>query len=281
MVSKVSFIESGYCKQFEYFVNPVQGSFKPIRFPATVAVIEHEKKGLVLFDTGYSMHSVQATRKFPERFYDLLVPITITPETTALSKIKKMGYQARDIRHVILSHFHGDHIGGIRDFPDAQFTFYQKDYETFKSYSRLKQISHAFIEKLIPEDFHQRMNAVNFFNSRVPELGDDWFGHDLFDDGSLTLIPLTGHSSGHCGLFIRTQDSKKYFLLGDAAWQTQALQEGIPPSKFTRFIFSDSNEYQETFLKLHRTLSHCQKTNSTISFIPCHCYPTLTQAGLS
>ena len=42
------------------------------------------------------------------------------PEETAARQVERLGYRRADVRHIVLTHFDADHIGGLADFPDAQ-----------------------------------------------------------------------------------------------------------------------------------------------------------------
>ncbi|KXT79655.1 hypothetical protein STRDD11_02245 [Streptococcus sp. DD11] len=39
---------------------------------------------------------------------------------------------------------------------------------------------------------------------------------DIFQDGSLILLPLIGHSAGQMGLIVNCSESERYFLCVDA-----------------------------------------------------------------
>src|SRR6202012_2959756 len=104
---------------------------------ATVAVIEHSKHGVVLFDTGYSMRFYEQTKYFPNRFYSMVTPVTITPETSALYQLKEQGIGFRAIKHVGLSHVHADHIGGVADFSHSQYIYRKEAYDAVRGLSSL------------------------------------------------------------------------------------------------------------------------------------------------
>ncbi|MFE6931116.1 MBL fold metallo-hydrolase [Streptomyces sp. NPDC057699] len=39
---------------------------------------------------------------------------------TAARQVEKLGFSRDDVRHIVLTHFDADRIGGLADFPDAQ-----------------------------------------------------------------------------------------------------------------------------------------------------------------
>ena len=41
-------------------------------------------------------------------------------DETALRQVERLGFTRDDVRHIVVTHFDMDHIGGISDFPDAQ-----------------------------------------------------------------------------------------------------------------------------------------------------------------
>ena len=150
MVRSIRFLEAGHTEQMEKFVNPVTGKWRKIRFPSTVAVIEHSTAGIILFDTGYSPRFYEKTRYFPEKIYAMITPVKISEEQTALGRLKKSGLRSSDISHVILSHFHADHISGAADFDCANYHYSFKELAAFERMNRIQQVRHGFIGGLLP-----------------------------------------------------------------------------------------------------------------------------------
>ena len=171
MVRSITFIEAGSTEQLEKFVNPETGKWKKIKFPATVAVIEHSKAGVILFDTGYSPRFHEKTKYFPEKIYALITPIKNSPESTAFSQLKKIGINPNDISHVVLSHFHADHISGAADFNKAKYIYSFHELNYFKSLSRIMQVKSGFIAGLLPDDLENRAIPADEFPYDLKELG--------------------------------------------------------------------------------------------------------------
>jgi len=51
---------------------------------------------------------------------------------------------------------------------------------------------------------------------------------DLYNDGSVVLVPMPGHTAGSMGVFVTVDSGKCYFFIGDVAWKVAALQAGEP-----------------------------------------------------
>jgi glyoxylase-like metal-dependent hydrolase (beta-lactamase superfamily II) len=273
MVQTIRFLEAGHCKQIERFVNPKTGKWKSIRFPNTVAVIEHAKHGIILFDTGYTPRHYEITKKLPASLYEKFVPVTVTPEDTALYQMKGLGIRESDIRTVVLSHFHADHIGGALDFTSANFVYSRAEYERAQAMSTFQKFRHLYFPALLPTDLAQK--AIPYGKKTpLPRLGALSYGYDLLGDESIFVIPLPGHSLGHIGLYLPNVQGEEYLLLGDAAWtRTSVLKNIMPIGLASLIVFENGRTYAETLSKLH-------VLPKEIKLIPCHCHETLKEHGV-
>jgi glyoxylase-like metal-dependent hydrolase (beta-lactamase superfamily II) len=268
---KISFIEAGYCTHSEKVAFP-KGKWSSRVFPATVAVIEHSKEGVLLFDTGYSERFFAATEKFPNALYRWLTPVFLEEGQTAKAQLAKMGIAETDVRHIILSHFHADHIGGVSDFTKARYLYDYDCYQEVKDLRSFSALRKAFLPALLPDDFLERSLPIKADASpSAPNFLRDFSGaHDLFGDGTLWLIQLPGHTTGHRGLFVRTQTGD-FLLAGDACYVQENFLENVPSSFLTRLLFSDFSDYRNTLDRIH---SFHQKHPQT-RVVPCHCSQTL------
>lgn len=81
--------------------------------PINVYVIEH-RDGLVLFDAGQDRASVLDPSYFPKALrgiYGRLARFAIGEDETLPELMEHAGYSIRDVRKVVISHLHQDHIG--------------------------------------------------------------------------------------------------------------------------------------------------------------------------
>jgi glyoxylase-like metal-dependent hydrolase (beta-lactamase superfamily II) len=271
MIRKIEILEAGHTHQLEFLANPVSGRLDPVRFPTTVVLIEHSTRGLMLFDTGVTPRLRHLLKRFPEHLFSNLFSIEIDYETTAVHQLKQLGVRPDEIIHIVLSHFHSDHIAGVNDFPKARFFFSAEEYRSMCGLSRVGRLRHAYVPELLPSDFVQR-RAEAGRELELPQLGTGFTGRDLFGDGSLFLVPLPGHSLGHQGLFLPDYRGKPWLFVGDAAHLSSSIRDGTSPVALgAKLIFHDTDQYEDT---IHRL----RGIPETVCLLPCHCNEAFLRA---
>jgi N-acyl homoserine lactone hydrolase len=197
--------------------------------PINVYVIEHAD-GLVLFDLGQDRASVtDADAYFPGQptrfFYDRLARFQIGPDETLTAQLTKRGYALSDVRFAVMSHLHEDHIGGIRELPDATLVVSAAEWQTM---NRALPEPRGFLRRHIDlPDRHYR--KVTFGPLGDPALAPFPDGHDLMGDRSLVLLPTPGHTPGSMSLLVRRRDGAPLLMVGDVTYEAELLEAGRIP----------------------------------------------------
>lgn len=183
-----------------------------IHSPMPVFLIEHSK-GLVLFDTGLN----PAAADDPVNIYGELaafINLDFPRRILLPSQLSDLGYTVDDIGYVIASHLHFDHAGALKEFPHART--YIGEGELAYAYAPDEQCSGAFFR----EDFD-------------PSHGITWvdiptgYDHDLFGDGSITILSMPGHSPGSLAASIRLP-TRNVILTGDVVHTRYAYDKVVP-----------------------------------------------------
>src|SRR5262249_21638804 len=52
-------------------------------------------------------------------------------------------------------------------------------------------------------------------------------GHDVFGDGSLTILPTPGHTAGSMSMFVRRSDGPPLLLVGDLTYDIHAFERAV------------------------------------------------------
>jgi glyoxylase-like metal-dependent hydrolase (beta-lactamase superfamily II) len=140
----IHLLEVGHCRHPEW-ITQRGGAWGPCRFPALVVLILHPDAGAILYDTGYAERFESATTPFPERFYRWLTPVTLPPEQHLGAQLQRYGVRLTDVKRVIISHLHADHVAGLRDLPHARFTALRTDVDVSRRMSRVGGLVKAFL----------------------------------------------------------------------------------------------------------------------------------------
>jgi glyoxylase-like metal-dependent hydrolase (beta-lactamase superfamily II) len=240
------------------------------------ALLQHPRFGAMLFDTGYSHHFFDETKKFPNRFYRLMTPVTLHEEDLLINQLSSFNLQPKDITHVFISHFHADHIASLPDLAWSRFVYMPHAFSGLRDPStQFKDLKHAFLRGLIPSDFDSRSHEVDM--SRPILLPEEYApfktGYDLLGDESIIGVELPGHAHGQMGIFVRDDNDKLFFFVADAAWLKQSIVENRPPHKVINFLFPNPEAYRETLGNLHTY----HLTHPETHVIPSHCEETISQ----
>lgn len=260
---RVSFLNGGHCTQLGYFAGSAHRG--PTAFHAVFVVLEHARHGVSLIDTGYSPMFFEATRTFPARLYRWTLPVHLDAHGGALAILARRG--VTEVRNIFISHFHGDHIAGLRHFPASAYVHRAEAHAALSAESPVKQTCHGFLPALLPEDFASRGVAIEESQFTAGEDAlRDFRVHDFFGDGELLLVDLPGHAPGHTGFAFRTE-SERFLYVADACWDMDALLRGRSLPFASRLLQHSTSRYDAT----QRRLRDFVDRHPDWRVLACHC----------
>jgi len=178
----------------------MQPRFVPDGLVCHVLLLETEA-GLVLVDSGLGLRDAESpgARFGPARFY---VRPVFDPNEAAVNQIRALGFDPTDVRHIVVTHFDADHVGGLADFPWAQVhltaaeAFAALHPTTLVEKQRYLPAGHAYGPLLV---------------EHAPAASESWRGFpgakELTEiaDG-IVLINLAGHTRGHAAVAVDAGD---------------------------------------------------------------------------
>ena len=272
---RLHMLQAGSCRHPAAMARPGTG-WAPAVFPALAGLILHPTVGPVLFDTGYDPAFFRATQAFPERFYRWATPVNLPDGAAVADQLTRFGLTPADVRAVIISHFHGDHVAGLHAFPQATLFCARAGLEDSRRPGRLARVRRGVLDGLTPSDIDARARFFEDMPRTALDAAMTPFedGADLFGDGSMLAVPLPGHCPGHWGLLLRGEDDRQRFLVGDAAWSRGAVRDDAPPPRLTTDLLGATEVYRRTLSDLHQlwirrsdlvlTPSHCPEAAAEI-----------------
>nr|WP_086939057.1 MBL fold metallo-hydrolase [Thaumasiovibrio occultus] len=271
----VKMLEVGHCTHPGFMVNPKLG-IKPRAFPASVAVIRHPEHGVLLFDTGYHHSFFDATAQFPQKCYAIATPCHLHHDEHIVGQLASLAIDKETVSHVVLSHFHADHIAAVREFTHAQLHCHPAGLAQLRRKPVFQAIRRGYLSELLPAEqqqqcvFHQDGFTQRLSEILALDIDIDLWAKDLFGDQLLYLVDLPGHAAGQLGLLIRLEQ-QWLFLLADACWLVDNLRDGVNQHWLANIICDDRKAYKATL----NVLRQCYHAASNVLFVPAHCSETL------
>jgi glyoxylase-like metal-dependent hydrolase (beta-lactamase superfamily II) len=180
-----------------FFDGASRGLFASI---ATHCLLLETDQGLVLVDTGYGMQDVRGPHARLSRIWPAVLNIQLRERETALRQIEQLGFSARDVRHIVLTHLDFDHAGGLEDFPEARIHVM----ETERAAAENKRRGFVTNQRYRPPQWDDVRDWRTYAAG-----GERWFGFDAVRSleglpPEILMVPLRGHTAGHAGVAVQT-----------------------------------------------------------------------------
>ena len=193
-------------------------------------VLVKENDRLILVDSGIGLLDTIAPEERIGQELINLVGYRFDENQTAVRQIERMGLDINDVTDCIISHLDNDHIGGLADFPGATVHLATEELDNYKSGNTryLKTpLSH---------------NPVIKTYSKSDTL---WYGFEarklnIDTKTEFFLIPLFGHTLGHCGVALKI-NNEWLFYIADAYYMRLELTNKDHPVNQLAEMRADDN----------------------------------------
>lgn len=164
-------------------------------------LIRHGER-LMIWDTGID----PATSGDPEGGFVL--------DTTLVEQLAQLDIAPADIEFVGVSHYHYDHTGQTKDFPQATLLIGEGDWAAITHDPPLGNANPAHFPAWVAG------------TAKVEPLAGD---KDVFGDGTVTILAMPGHTPGHHAMLVRLREMGPVLLTGDLAHFAENYErEGVP-----------------------------------------------------
>ena len=190
-----------------------------VRFPVYSVLVE-TPKGRFLIDTGYDRDHVQKVLPFekPQQTQDQTIP----------GALKLLGLQPSDIDVVFNSHFHFDHVGGNKFFPDAKKMCHTDEIAQSAApapfemlgYSDMSFSTQAAAARGMSDQIAQGQTDANTAFETVE-------GDEVELAPGVKLLFTPGHAIGHYSLLVEFDTRNPLLLTLDAAYTRKSYEQNI------------------------------------------------------
>jgi N-acyl homoserine lactone hydrolase len=183
-----------------------------ISCPIGVFLVETDA-GYVLIDSGCNEEIVWDPALCPVFYSSSRQPV-IRPGDTLSNRLAAVGVTPAMVSHVVITHLHADHAGGIRLFPDAEIVVQQPEYE----------------RAMAQEDPYEPYFRADW---DFPTTRWTVIEGDAQIAPGVTALAAYGHTPGHQAALVNLPRTGAVLIPGDAGDLIRNFEEDIPPGGAT------------------------------------------------
>lgn len=168
----------------------------------------------------------------------LLAP-TLTVDL--VSQLSRIGVKPEQIGRLGISHNHFDHTGQAASFPKAVLMIGAADFAAFRD---------------TPAPFGVDGTTVKPWLDGSSKVETYVADHDVYGDGSVTMLSMPGHTPGEMALLVRLPQTGAVLLSGDVVhFEAQFAHHGVPGFNANRAdSLASMARLQEIAANLHAVL---------------------------
>ena len=175
---------------------------------------------------------------------------SISPDQALVPQLAQLGYRPADFDRVLLTHLHGDHVGGLAEFDARRVWVAKPEWEPVAHFP-------GMLMRPMTAPVHRGFFPQLFEFDGPPMLGfpASW---PVTLDGSIVALPTPGHSPGHTSYLVRT-GKRNVLIAGDVTYTGWALEK-----QHDQGFIADVGKHHDT---LARVLS---LVGTGVAYLPSH-----------
>ena len=232
------------------------GSLMKSFINGVVAFVVEHPRGRLLIDAGVA-RDVQEHLKTTPFLMRTLASFSLKQPT--IDVLTSRGLGPSDIRGIVLTHSHWDHVSGLADLREVpvwitaeELAHARSDDDGGKLYRLLEAQGPLQLHELAFDD-----GAYGPFTA----------SHDFFGDGSVVLVPTPGHTPGSVAAFVTSSEGERFLIIGDTSWTKEGVDwPAEKPWLARRMVDFDAAGVREQLVLLHQL----QRANPDLVIVPAH-----------
>ena len=141
-------------------------------------------------------------------------PGATAPKQSLVDMLGELKLPTASVKYVGISHYHGDHTGQTRLFPQATLLIGKGDWDAITDPKQAAATN--------PANFAPWISG----GAKVEPLAAD---KDVFGDGSVMILNMPGHTPGHHSLLVKLRDMGPVLITGDLShFRENYESDGVP-----------------------------------------------------
>jgi N-acyl homoserine lactone hydrolase len=186
--------------------------------PVNAYLVDHPG-GRCLFDVGQAAAATQPGY-FPAWHPFLrLARFELDSSDEVAAQLERGGVAPESVDHVVLSHLHTDHVGGLEAFRTAEIVVGETEWRRFQGIG-------GRLRGYLPDHWPEGLRVRTVTPDEAPD-GPFSGTYDLLGDGRLVIVPTPGHTPGHVAMIVRGS-TRRWLLAGDLVHDPRELPHRYP-----------------------------------------------------
>ncbi|MDX1569866.1 MAG: MBL fold metallo-hydrolase [Xanthomonadales bacterium] len=216
---------------------------------AVAAIVVDHPQGRFLFDAGFGSVAREHIQSVPP------LVLTFSDHDVDEPAIQMLGPDY-ELDGIILSHLHWDHVSGIADYPDTPVWLSAEQRSFLESGHRSVGLASTLIDAANIRKFDYPAEARSGFERSF----------DLFGDGSVVLVPVSGHTPGSLAMLVALPSGRRFAFIGDLAWVEAGVRLPAERPWLARVVVDhDTDQVIDGLVHFHRL----QKATE-LTIVPSH-----------
>jgi glyoxylase-like metal-dependent hydrolase (beta-lactamase superfamily II) len=206
-----------------------------------IAVLVRHPQATLLLDGGFGTNVDRHWQTIPWLMRQLS---SYDKETPVVTQLQQQGIAPDQIKMAFITHSHWDHISGLEDFPGVEVWMPQAELNFIRA-RRMPGLIDEMIDRMKVRTFDFSGGQYENFDRSL----------DLFNDGSVVLVPLPGHTEGSTGMFVNLRSGKRFLFTGDLTWAIEGFE--LPaerPWLARKLVDYDEDEVRRSIVRIHELM---------------------------
>jgi glyoxylase-like metal-dependent hydrolase (beta-lactamase superfamily II) len=215
--------------------------------PIWVMIIEHSE-GIFVIDTGENADVnnpgyFKSSGIFANWFDTTQFKFKVERNEEIGEQLRNLNIDAKNIKTVVLTHLHLDHIDGLKYFPSNEIIV--NEYEWKKPFGDLPKLYPSWFKPVLVK-LDQKYDVFDHVKY-------------LTQSEDIILIHTPGHTYGHCSVLFKTDDCHIFFAADICYLQQQIIDGKYAGANCSHKLAKNTYEKVIAFAKKHKLI-----------FIPSH-----------